>query len=119
MSLNITDIAIDALKNKGIEVTKDKVNSIVASVKISGVNLNDCNAVTACAEVAVDSSMKFDWSKFQKASPSIKKEESSLNTNFSGISCPRCGKPTVFANIMERKVAYCTSGCNIVIPFAE
>lgn len=119
MSLNFTKIAEEVLKNKGIEPTKERISSVVASVRVSGVNQSSVEAVTACAEVAVNSSMKFDWGKFKKA-PVVqakKEETSNVSLNFTGIDCPRCGKPTVYANINERKVAYCTNGCNIAVPF--
>ena len=117
MSLKFSDIAKKTLEEKGIEATKERVDAVVASVRIAGVNPNDESAVKACTEVAVKSSMKFDWSKFKKPQniPSEVVEKETITT---GVPCPRCGKPTVYANIYGRRVAYCTSGCNIAVPFA-
>ena len=118
MSLKFNDIAKKALEDKGIEATKERVNAVVASVRVAGVNPNDEMAVKACAQVAVNSSMKFDWSRFKKAEniPSKVVEKETITT---GVPCPRCGKPTVYANIYGRRVAYCNNGCNISVPFAS
>lgn len=116
MSLTFKEIAENALKSKGIEPTKERINSVVASVKLSGVDASNSSAVTACADAAVESSMKFDWSRLKKA-PVQTKQEDKPNLNFTGLNCPRCGKPTVYARIYERTVAYCPYGCAISTPF--
>lgn len=117
MSLTFREIAEQALKNKGIEPTKERVNSVVASVRVSGVDMNNASAVTACADAAVESSMKFDWSRLKKAPVHTQQQETKPELNFTGFNCPRCGKPTVYARIYERTVAYCPYGCAISTPF--
>lgn len=122
--MSLKDVAITALKKKGIEPTEDKVNTVVASLRLSGVDLSDKQAVTASAEFAVNSSMKFDGSAlFKKLQSAQNKTAPQVNesakTNFCGIMCPRCGKPLVYAHIYKRDVGYCTNGCNIAVPFPK
>ena len=119
---SLREAAINALKKKNIEPTTDRVNAVVASLRIAKIDLDSPESVTASADFAVDSSMKFDGSNLLKnlqAQVSNKKPVvPNKNLNLCGQSCPRCGKPLVYATIAgPRQVAYCTNGCNIVVPF--
>ena len=119
--MSLKDSAINALKKQGIKPTEDKINAVVASVRMSKVNLSDEHSVTAAADFAVKSSMKFNadglFEKLQAKVTQKPKANESANTNFCGIMCPRCGKPLVYAHIEKRDVGYCTNGCNIAVPF--
>jgi len=120
MPINMSKIAEQVMKKKGIEVTKERLNSVVASMRVSGVNANDEKAVMACASVAIESSMRFDYSKVLNKKIPVKAKETpkvAPNLKFTGKDCPRCGKPMVLASIMNRDVSYCTNGCNIALPF--
>lgn len=116
MSLKFDEAALKAIRAKGIKPTKEMLNSVVASMRISGVDANNEKAVTASASVAVESALKFDFSKLLKKTP-VAQQEPKAQLNFCGVACPRCGKPMIYANILNRQVGYCTNGCAIAVPF--
>lgn len=120
--MSLKDIAVSALKKQKIEPTKERINSVVASIRVSGVDVNDNNAVIASADFAVKSSLKFDgvslFKKIQEASnKKIPQNNKQIKPQLCGLMCPRCGKPLVLAHIDSRDVGYCTAGCNIAVPF--
>lgn len=122
--MSLRDIAIKALEKKSIKPTEEKINSVVASLRLAKVDLSDEKAITASADFAVNSSMKFDGvSLFKKIQQATQKKapevQESTKTNFCGLMCPRCGKPLVYAHIEARDVGYCTNGCNIAVPFPK
>ena len=112
--------AIRMLKAKGKKATKYAVDSVVASMRFSGLGCESPKEkITAAAEIAVESYYKFNGSGIAAYKKREEKPALTGSTNFSGVSCPRCGKPMVFANIWNRKSSYCLNGCMIDLPFKD
>lgn len=104
-------IAAKALRERGMKATKENVSQVVASMKSVGVNSNSLD-IKAVAEIATASCSKFKGINLLKAMH----KEVVAETKPTGSSCPRCGKPMIFAQLRTRPCSYCAS-CYIALPF--
>lgn len=111
--------AVTALRKEGLLATKENVNRIVSSMVVAGANNDSSIKVLAeTANIAVESFNKFKGTKL--LSNSVKdKTKTTAKYEQCGMSCPRCGRPMVYADIRTRKVGYCIGDCHIALPFKE
>ena len=111
--------AVTALKKEGYKPNQENINKIVSSMVVAGAT-ND-SSVTTLAETAVIAVESFGKFKGTNLLSRTVKDEVKTTAKYEqcGMSCPRCGKPMVFANLRTRKCAYCIGDCHIALPFKE
>ncbi len=111
--------AITALRHEGLKATKENVNRIVSSMVTAGASNNSSiDELATTASIAVESFNKFKGTKL--LSKSVKEEvQTTAKYEQCGMSCPRCGRPMVYAKIRTRNVGYCTGNCHIALPFKK
>lgn len=114
----LKDYALKAIKDKGIEPNTKIVASVVSSLRFAGLNNNSSKKeLSSLSKKALASYMQFNGSNLRKTlSEAKEKKVVSVSTDFSGLSCPRCGKPMVNCKGRVRKMTYCL-GCRIALPF--
>lgn len=110
--------AITALRNKGYKATKENVDRIVSSMVVAGAtNDSSIDSLASTVTLAINSFAKFKGTSL--LSKTVKEPRITAKYEQCGMSCPRCGRPMVFANVRTRKVAYCLGDCHIALPFKE
>lgn len=118
MKMNTLQLtAMTALRQEGYKATKENVDRIVSSMVVAGAtNNSSVDSLVKTATLAINSFAKFKGT--QLLSKSVK-ESVTAKYEQCGMTCPRCGRPMVFANIKTRKVGYCLGDCHIALPFKE
>lgn len=110
--------AITALRKNGFKATKENVDRIVSSMVVAGVDNNSSvDSLASTATLALNAFAKFKGTSM--LSKTVKEPIVTAKYEQCGMSCPRCGRPMVFANVKTRKVAYCLGDCHIALPFKE
>ena len=110
--------AITALRQEGYKATKENVDRIVSSMVIAGAtNNSSIETLVKYSNIALSSFAKFKGTNL--LSKTVKESEITSKYEQCGMSCPRCGRPMVYAKIRTRPVAYCIGDCHIALPFKE